>query len=509
MKNQKGITLITLVITIVVMIIIAGVATYSGIESLGSAKATAFIQELEMIQAKVNVIYEKRKTNSEEKEYYDKLGQDITVINEETLSQVLGESSKEGFRYFSKKDLSSIDLDDIKQNVIINYDTCEVVSITGIEIDGVKYYKLKDLPNYNWYNVEHVNKNTEAKDFIVEQTKLSDSYRITIKDTNGNDINTGSLSYKLHNSENWLLNGNNMSFIVNEPGIYDIKYTDTAGNNKIDQFVINGELISDEDGNKIPVPNGFIHTEGTKNTGFVIKDVSIDSEDNPTITNGNEYVWIPCTVDGKNQTIKYDRYAFSENDWIYTQTKGEYDNETNSYKIIREDKNTYYYTEAMPYIGIKTELESINIYGGFYIGRYEVGITDYTALETNNVNNDEKWTGYTGGIGVVQKSKEVWNWITRDKAKEIAENMYSSSDRIISRLCSSYAWDTTLKFLNIENIGYITNSIQGNYSGTIGKTGETIPINNLYDIGGNVWEWTTEDNNNDSLAYTNRGGRFL
>lgn len=246
MKNQKGITLITLVITIVVMIIIAGVATYSGIESLGSAKATAFIQELEMIQAKVNVIYEKRKTNSEEKEYYDKLGQDITVINEETLSQVLGESSKEGFRYFSKKDLSSIDLDDIKQNVIINYDTCEVVSITGIEIDGVKYYKLKDLPNYNWYNVEHVNKNTEAKDFIVEQTKLSDSYRITIKDTNGNDIKSGNVSYKLHSDENWLLNGNNMSFIVNEQGIYDIKYTDTTGNETIKkQFVPMADYTTD------------------------------------------------------------------------------------------------------------------------------------------------------------------------------------------------------------------------------------------------------------------------
>lgn len=246
MENQKGITLITLVITIVVMIIIAGVATYSGIESVKSAQITAFKAELEMIQAKVNVIHEKRKTNSEEKEYYDKLGQDITVINEETLSQVLGESSKEGFRYFSKKDLSSIDLDDIKQNVIINYDTCEVVSITGIEIDGVKYYKLKDLPNYNWYNVEHVNKNTEAKDFIVEQTKLSDSYRITIKDTNGNDIKSGNVSYKLHSDENWLLNGNNMSFIVNEQGIYDIKYTDTTGNETIKkQFVPMADYTTD------------------------------------------------------------------------------------------------------------------------------------------------------------------------------------------------------------------------------------------------------------------------
>lgn len=246
MKNQKGITLITLVITIVVMIIIAGVATYSGIESIKSTQTTIFVQELEMIQAKVNVIHEKRKSSDEEKLYYDNLGQDITAISEETLLQVLGESTKEGFRYFSKENLTSIELDDIKQDVIINFDTCEVISITGIEIDGVKYYKLKDLPNYNWYEVEHVNKIVEEKDIIIEQTKLSDSYRITIKDANGNSINNGNVSYKLHSDENWLLNGNNMSFIVNKPGIYDVKYTNITGNEVIKkQFIPISDYTTD------------------------------------------------------------------------------------------------------------------------------------------------------------------------------------------------------------------------------------------------------------------------
>lgn len=238
MKNQRGITLITLVITIILMCIIAGVATYSGLETIESAKVTTFTTELEMIQAKVNVIYEKRKTSDAEKDYYNSLGQDISAVNEQTLLQVLGEDSKAGFRYFSKEDLKLIDLDDIKQEVIINYDTREVISLTGIEIDGVKYYKLEDLPNYNVYNVEYINKKTEAKEFIIEQTKLSDSYRITIKDVNGKDINNGSLSYKLHSEENWLLNGSNMSFIVKEVGIYDVRYTDASGNETIKKCFI-------------------------------------------------------------------------------------------------------------------------------------------------------------------------------------------------------------------------------------------------------------------------------
>ena len=42
----------------------------------------------------------------------------------------------------------------------------------------------------------------------------------------------------------------------------------------------------------VPVPKGFEHTEGTKDTGFVIRDNS------GTETNGNEFVWVPCTEDG-------------------------------------------------------------------------------------------------------------------------------------------------------------------------------------------------------------------
>lgn len=94
MKSEKGITLVALMISIIVIIIIAGVATYSGMESVNTAKRTAFISEMEMIQAKVNVIYEKRKTSEEEVEYYNKLGQDLNQISSSKLSTVLGETSR-------------------------------------------------------------------------------------------------------------------------------------------------------------------------------------------------------------------------------------------------------------------------------------------------------------------------------------------------------------------------------------------------------------------------------
>ena len=244
----------------------------------------------------------------------------------------------------------------------------------------------------------------------------------------------------------------------------------------------------------VPVPKGFEHTEGTKETGFVIRDNS------GTDTNGNEFVWVPCTENGANGTIKYDRYAFSREGWGYSQTKNEETGEIKMYVNV--------FTEAMPDI----ELNSMKKYGGFYIGRYETGIVDYDAnVKTSNTNSETDWTGYSNGKAVVQKDRQVWNYITRDKAKKVAEGMYANNKAVVSRLCSSYAWDTTLKFIETNHVGYVTNSEGDNYSGNLNKTGENSTARKgIYDMGGNVLEWTTEvysDQDRRSLHQT--WGRLL
>ena len=202
----------------------------------------------------------------------------------------------------------------------------------------------------------------------------------------------------------------------------------------------------------VPVPKGFIHVEGTKDDGFVIKDISVDRDGNPTDTNGNEFVWIPCSDDGRDGSIKYDRYTL-----LKVFSDGGVDAETNSMKIVHAWGD--YFVEAMPCIqGTKTELDSIKKYGGFYIGRYEVGVLGYDEeVKTSNTNHETEWTGYSNGVAVVQKDKQVWNYITQDKAKIVAQGMYTNNDSVVSRLCSSYAWDTTLQFIEIRNEGFIEN----------------------------------------------------
>ena len=214
---QKGITLISLVIIIVVLALITGITISASTDSIKSAKRTAFITELEMIQEKVNTIYEKRKLNEEDIEYYNSLGQDVSKVEASKLLQILKGQSSMGYLYFSKEDLKKLDLDNISQDVIINFSTRDVVSIIGIEIDGNTYYKLLDIPNYAGQKIDYINKNTEAPTFDVEVNKMTSSWHIVIKNIKYNsNVARGTLSYKLNDSDNWIIVGEKTYFEVSK-----------------------------------------------------------------------------------------------------------------------------------------------------------------------------------------------------------------------------------------------------------------------------------------------------
>jgi len=258
------------------------------------------------------------------------------------------------------------------------------------------------------------------------------------------------------------------------------------------------QYVGDGVGNLIPVPVGFSYLEGTKNTGFVIKNN----------TDNNEFVWVPV-----GDVSNYQRVAWNRTGWAYSQgTNGTDAN--GSIKITRGDldKDTYYWTEQMPV----DEKTSISTYGGFYIGRYEAGVKDYTTNIETNTENATNWTGYTGDNTtlVVQKNQEVWNYITRDKAIEVATSLYNkASDNVTSKLCSSYAWDSALKFIAISNSSYPTNYRGGNYSADTGGTGKLkktgySSFSNIYDMAGNTFEWTTENCSDINLSCVYRDGNY-
>ncbi len=248
----------------------------------------------------------------------------------------------------------------------------------------------------------------------------------------------------------------------------------------------------------VPVPKGFTHTEGTKETGFVIKND----------TDGNEFVWVPVE-EGSGYT--YDRYAFAREGWDLSLEKGEIDPETKSYKFVpptntqtsdMAPEEEIYVVEAMP----SDEKASVEKYKGYYIGRYETGY-ELEEIQTRLAEVP------TRKVLKVQKGLEILSNITIEEAKELAEELYQSNNYVKSKICSSYAWDTALKFIETKNPDWIYNSEGGNYTENLSERSVLAritgyhSINNIYDMGGNAWEWTSEElRQGDITAKIIRGG---
>ena len=73
--------------------------------------------------------------------------------------------------------------------------------------------------------------------------------------------------------------------------------------------------------------------------------------------------------------------------------------------------------------------EQIKKYGGFYIARYEAGVSDGMQ---NNLTNISGITNDINGIPVSKKDRIVWNYITLKNAKLNAQNMYNTNSNVNS-----------------------------------------------------------------------------
>ncbi len=258
-------------------------------------------------------------------------------------------------------------------------------------------------------------------------------------------------------------------------------------------------------GQEVVIPPKFTIAKdsgATVDNGIVVEDKS-----------GNQWVWIPCYVEGGKKTsnaVAFDRYAFFKEDWEEKQTKLEEKDEDGSYKILLEQVGEEYWCHEQLE---NEEYESIKKYGGYYIGRYEAGDKESTEAgqmrgegsSTISTNRDDGDNSHTV---VIRKNQTPYNYVKIDQCMALAEGIaeqYSYGDKLFTKLCSSYAWDTALKFIDQKYKNYSINSVQGNYSGALMKTGLTVPVCNIYDMGGNLFEYSSE---HCGAVWVPRGGGF-
>ena len=314
--------------------------------------------------------------------------------------------------------------------------------------------------------------------------------------------------------------------------------------NAIENSTINGEEGSYD--NPV-IPKGFkavnVGTavwgtaDGYQN-GLVIEDATGD-----TTTNGSQFVWVPVEdYDNNFHLIE----GYYDGTLVYMLDPEENDNNPS-----REagSNNTMPYAPGKPNVEnttVGTE-ESIEMYksvkdnGGFYIARYEAGINGTTV---STITDDENKQTQNGTVKPVSKANVgVWNCIswggtssntspkdglpgddTQDGAVKVARSMYNNlytgnkntNTTVKSTLCYGVQWDAVMNFIDSSYVdmdgnatGYVKDSTnKGNYSGTIATTGsnDNYAVKNIYDMAGNVYEWTMEAFNTDYRLY--RGGEY-
>ena len=289
--------------------------------------------------------------------------------------------------------------------------------------------------------------------------------------------------------------------------------------------------------------NTFTKKEGTIDTGLVIQDAS-----------GNEYVWVvvPRTT-AVYKTTGLGKTAFTDADYTsiekdlkdYTSTYVTRDGYSDTY--VADDKNVGWFADATAYNNLKNSmLKSVYENGGFYVGRYEAGIgTNRTSKSATN--SDGKYTIEGMPTPVSKADAYPYTYVTRTQAQNLASKVNSGTKT--SSLMFGVQWDLVLAFMSKDTTRITDTSILTSNSRTIGnysdnlwtiknanaqylssgkfvqcpnpfkkESGSSIllttgadssfSVQNIYDIAGNVWEWTLEKTSNVSTPCAVRGGHF-
>ena len=436
------------------------------------------------------------------------------------ISQFSGETITNNVIELYEIDLNEIGIENTEygnntegtDKYVVSQETGRVYYLKGVKFGSNKYYTL----------TEDLMKIVSSHNFESPEGEVSNDSFVPAITTDGFNVKSGSGGTK---NDIYLTNivvsdqGNDIKVVKYEldkidqddAKAYFSEYGRALNDKKIK--VTEGAYITiyaeDNSGNfaikqeGIPkIPQGFYYVGGTIPTGVVISDNVADSNKgtaaNGNVTSdgllGNQFVWIPVyNIDGFITQAGY--------------KTGNLQATTN----YTEPYTNGYPSEVADYNAMRASVEE---HKGFYIGRYEAGTTTARIYLTA-----------TSSDLLVQKGKPVYNYLgwgpsmtsaqgdvtfggqLRGKgAVQLSKEMYEGSNSVVSHLIYGVEWDAALRFIDPEFTGYVKDSSdKGNYTGSLVNTGY-YAVNNIYDMAGNVYEWTMEASSDTTRVA--RGGAF-
>ena len=518
--NSKGITLISLVITIAVLLILASIATYSGIDVIRQSKLNKFTAEMKVMQTQVNDLYQKytdgRSVTIGGSTYtgddiLNKIGQDLPSNADSVFtSEKSGITEKEGYRYYNQDTIKGLNIDGVEGEFYVNVKNRSVISTEGLEYEGTTYYTLEQLPN-GLYNVDYEDKNTGKPTFDVSIENIGDKNRIVISNINYNGyVDKWQVKYQKEGQDYWSTS-DDLSFIVSEAGLYKVK-------------IVNGNIESDE--KKVMISdgrwNGSVNIPNLKgdmepvywdesNNEVNLEDDNFDSTKwydynsnkwaNAKTSDGSYWVWIPRYEYQVINNVTDSSQAGTVNvNFIPTSTTEASSSDYYIHPAFRNDSSNNFSNG-----GWDSEL------AGFWVAKYEM------SMEDGNGNHVET-TSSNGNVGLSDTVKMVskpgvtsWRYINIANSYT---NSYNYDRTKESHLMKNSEWGA-VAFLTHSKYGrkgqeVTINSNSSYYTG--GGTGEAYKTTNtnqsstgnitgIYDLNGGAIEYVAAFNGNYSGEY--------
>ena len=299
----------------------------------------------------------------------------------------------------------------------------------------------------------------------------------------------------------------------------------------------NYTTVTSSDGVQVPVPTGYTASsasdENSVNGGFVIyegTEAVTDSNKWEAQCNRNQYVWIPIAdvsnMYWRDQTTgkKYGTwYSFDKNAMTYDKgANRSYEPQTTQYDIQSEYLTQYLNGMSKEDFLMEMEIDfdkmlnSVATYGGFYIGRYETGDLSQATPVVKRMNTDlgeqnwwqmwkkaRKLSGTSAGVQMIWGIQwdETLKWLIDTGVKTYSE-VGSDSTNWGDYVNNSFTYYTnTAKSTATKASNSKTRIPSGAYEGA--------NANNVFDLAGNVWEWTLEsDGSGTGNSRYIRGGSF-